>query len=343
MFSNFNPPFWLKNGYLMTLYTVWVASKHWETTISCPRPPYQSHIFEGAIPLWGIMACPRQPKGTIIGTYGITGNLANQWFLSLLGRKAYGRGYAVILFDWRGHGKTAELSPVLTSDGIYEGQDFLEIAAIAKRLGYPAPFWFTGYSLGGQLALWGGREVINLRDKPDYKGLKWEDIGGCTVICPNLDANRSLTRLMHHPLGRYVEQSIAKELKKLAWQLQKYHPNQFDSAAIERAESIMGFDRELVIPCLGFATVNDYYTASSPLLFLSKLNKPTLILYASDDPLFDPSIIPDLKSACQKNPKITLGLTQHGGHVGYISKQGETDSDRWWAWNRVLDFISMMN
>ena len=27
----------------------------------------------------------------------------------MLGRKAYAQGYAVVLFDWRAHGKTAEL------------------------------------------------------------------------------------------------------------------------------------------------------------------------------------------------------------------------------------------
>ncbi len=67
---------------------------------------------------------------------GFTGVLDNQWFLRLLGRKAFARGYAVVLFDWRAHGKTAELSPTLTSDGLYEREDFVRIAA-AKAMGCP--------------------------------------------------------------------------------------------------------------------------------------------------------------------------------------------------------------
>ncbi|MDJ0743730.1 MAG: hypothetical protein QNJ32_10255 [Xenococcaceae cyanobacterium MO_167.B27] len=47
------------------------------------------------------------------------------------------------------------MSDSLTSDGINEGKDFVSIAEESKALGCPAPFWFTGYSLGGQLALWG--------------------------------------------------------------------------------------------------------------------------------------------------------------------------------------------
>jgi predicted alpha/beta-fold hydrolase len=99
-------------------------------------------VFQGAggVPIHGIVAVPPKAKGTIVGTYGIVGDLDNQWFLRVLGRKAYAQGYAVVLFDWRAHGKTVELSPTLTSDGIYEGQDCVHIAAQSKALGCPARF-----------------------------------------------------------------------------------------------------------------------------------------------------------------------------------------------------------
>ncbi|HAC66264.1 MAG TPA: esterase, partial [Cyanothece sp. UBA12306] len=139
----------------MTAYSGLRAGRHWEKTISEPEPPYQEKIFMGAggVPIFGLVAIPEHPRGTIVGTYGIVGDLDNQWFLRLLGRKAFSRGYGVVLFDWRAHGKTAELSPALTSDGLYEGADFICIAAGSKKMGCQAPFWFTGYSLGGQLAL----------------------------------------------------------------------------------------------------------------------------------------------------------------------------------------------
>lgn len=345
MFSDFDPPWLLKNGLAMTLYTAWHTSRHWHKTIAASPPPYQNHRFVGAgtVPLFGLHACPVGAKGTIIGTYGITGDLSNQWFLQLLGYKAFAQNYGVILFDWRGHGKTAQLSPTLTSDGLREGVDFVHIAAQAKQMGYPAPFWFTGFSLGGQLALWGVKMGESLPLEGENLGLEKGEIAGGAVICPNLDSNRSLPYLMAHPLGRYVEQAITKTLKKMAWELHDAHPHAIAPAKIERIDSIWSFDRELVIERLGFTSVEDYYAASSPLPFLPYLEKPTLILYAVDDPLFDPDIIPDLEKACQSNPAITLGLTQYGGHVGYLSsKEGQKkagDPDPWWAWNRVLDFI----
>ena len=155
----------------MTLYIAWRAGRGWGTTIPDPEPPYRKPSLWGLgmslfLGLWPFQG---SPVGTIVGTYGITGDLDNQWFLRLLGRKAYAQGYAVVLFDWRAHGKTAQLSPTLTSDGLYEGQDFVHIAAQAKAMGCPAPFWFTGYSLGGQLALLGctcGRDTLHLGTSP---------------------------------------------------------------------------------------------------------------------------------------------------------------------------------
>ena len=401
--SSFTPPLWLRNGVTMTIYTATRASQNWETKVQDPEPPYKETIFTGAggVPIYGWVAIPENPRSTIIGTYGIIGSLDNQWFLRLLGRKAFAQGYAVVLFDWRAHGKTAQLSPTLTSDGLYEGEDFVHIAAQAKAMGCPAQFWFTGFSLGGQLALWAvkaaqellGRDKVDKVDKVEIstitslsphsspsplsssltpssrlpltassslsassrlpisassppKLLHPEDIGGAAVICPSLDSIRSLSYLVKYPSGRYIEQAIARELKRLAWQIYHAHPGAIDPGAIERANSIWGFDRELVIERLGFPSVEAYYEASSGLHILPELRKPTLIIYAADDPLFDPAIVPDLQAACDRNRDLDLILTRYGGHVGYISsiacQQRWGDPDPWWAWNRILEWITRL-
>ncbi|AFZ59696.1 alpha/beta fold hydrolase [Anabaena cylindrica FACHB-243] len=342
--STYNPPHFLRNGVAMTAYTALWGGRNWQSTTLHPEPLYQKVIFTGGqgVPIFGWVAIPKNAHSTIVGTYGITGELDQQWFLRLLGRKAYAQGYAVVLFDWRAHGKTAELSPTLTSDGLYEGEDFVHIAAAAAAMGCPKKFWFTGYSLGGQLALWGLKAAVDLTRSGDL-GIKESDIAGGAVICPSLDSLRSLTYLITTPFGKYVEPRIARELKNLAWKLHNTHPGYFDADAINRANSIWGFDQELVIARLGFDSVEAYYEASSGLHLLPKLSKPTLILYAADDPLFDPDIVPDLKAASSKNPAIDLLLTSYGGHVGYISskkcQRQSQDSDQWWAWNRILQWI----
>jgi predicted alpha/beta-fold hydrolase len=332
----------------MTLHTALRVSRKWENFTVEPEPIYQEHIFTGAngVPIFGKYAIPKNATGTIVGTYGITGDLDNQWFLKILGRKAIAKGYAIVLFDWRAHGKTAELSPALTSDGLYEGEDFIRIANTAKQLGCPAPFWLMGYSLGGQLALWGIKAGESIADWGSDLEITSADIAGGAVICPSVDSNRSLTYLVKDDLGKFLEKAIARELKKLGRDLAKMHPEAIDRDAVGRANSIWGFDHELTIEKLGFSSVHEYYEASCPLYFMPRLQKPTFVLYAADDPMFDPAIIPDLEKIAQDNPAIKLMVTQYGGHVGYISSKTcqhyYGDRDRWWAWNRIFEWIESL-
>jgi len=328
----------------MTLHAAFVTSRRWPETVAEPEPSYSPQVFQGCgqVPLFAWVAIPPEAKATLVATYGITGCLEDQSALRALGRKAYAQGYAVVLFDWRAHGQSAVLSPTLTSDGINEGPDFVHIAAQAIAQGCPPRLCFSGYSLGGQLALWG----LKAAEDPAVRrsaGLDENVPVTGVVVCPNLDAWRSLNYLMAHPWGRYLEQAIAGGLKRLANDLAEAHPNSLDPAAIERADSILAFDRELVIGPLGFDSVEDYYAATTPLRFMADLRSPHLVFYAADDPLFHPAIVDELRELGERSPQMTLMLTRYGGHVGYLSDRATqrqySDPDGWWAWNRALDWL----
>lgn len=313
------------------------------------EPIYTPQVLTGSqgVPIYTWRSpMPSPGKGTLIATYGITGSLTNQGFLRQWGRWAYERGYGVLLFDWRAHGETAALSPTLTSDGLYEGEDFVHLAAQAKALGYDPPFWFGGYSLGEQLSLWGIYKGQTLGQWGIVPALTPADIGGGIAFCPSLASARSLRYLTAHPLGRHLEAAIAKNLKQLAWQLHDLHPGAFDPTAIARANSIWGFDGALVIDPLGFSSVEEYYEASSALPLLPRLTKPTFLLYAADDPLFDPTLVPELQWLAQglgPDDALDLQLTRYGRHVGYIAnktcQQQYQDPDELWAIHRSLDWL----
>ncbi|QXE25479.1 alpha/beta hydrolase fold protein [Richelia sinica FACHB-800] len=336
--STYNPPTFLRNGIAMTVYATLWGRRYWESTTPDGEPPYHKVVFNGGqnVPIFGWLAIPKNAHSTIIATYGVTGELADQWFLHLLGRKAYAQGFAVVLFDWRGHGKTAELSPAMSSDGLYEGEDFVKIAAGAVAMGCPSKCWLAGYSLGGQLVLWGIKASEDLE-------VRNVEIAGGAVICPNIDSMRSLNYLVSYPFGRYLESRITQKIQQQAWKIHQLHPGVLNPEAIKRVNSIWNSDKELIIESLGFSSVAEYYEAVNALNLLPNLSKPTLIIYDIDDPFFDPSIIPDLKAAAAQNSTIDLMLTRYGGHVGHISSKKcqyhHQDNDPWWAWNRVLNWI----
>ncbi|QFZ92996.2 YheT family hydrolase [Synechococcus elongatus] len=320
--DRFDCPRLLRQGWRMTI----AASLLSDRQLPEPQPIYQGQCLLGAddVPLWTERAIPPNPRGTLIATYGITGSLTNQGFLQRWATTAYQSGLAVLLFDWRAHGRSLEFSPVLTSDGLREGHDFLALAAQARQLGLPEPYIFGGYSLGGQLALWGA-----------WRGLQ-EGYPPAAVLslCPNLDAERSLPWLRSTKLGRWIEQRICREMRHLAIEIADRHPGSIDPAAIAKVTTIQSFDDYLVAPRLGFRDSTDYYRASSPLPFLADLQVPGLVLYAADDPFFHPAIAPELDAIAQHNPVLDFEITRHGGHVGYW--QGR---NRWWAIDRFQGWL----
>jgi predicted alpha/beta-fold hydrolase len=66
----------------------------------------------------------------------------------------------------------------------------------------------------------------------------------------------------------------------------------------------------------GFANAHAYYRESSARSYLTKIATPTLIIHAVDDPLMTQAVIPN---AAELSPHVTLELSAHGGHLGFVS------------------------
>ncbi len=68
---------------------------------------------------------------------------------------------------------------------------------------------------------------------------------------------------------------------------------------------------------------------------------PSLIIHAKDDPISPAA--PFMRSLVQENPYIIPFLTDYGGHCGFImTEKRYGDSDRHWAQNRALEFITLL-
>jgi len=77
------------------------------------------------------------------------------------------------------------------------------------------------------------------------------------------------------------------------------------------------FDDAATAPLHGFSSADDYYHRSSSAAFIPSITAPTLILHSRDDPFLPADAIPE--TAMRDNPAITPVITDHGGHVGFVS------------------------
>jgi len=338
---DYQAPWYLTSGWLQTfLVDFWygVTWRHLKDEAfwlnHLPKIPWQEHIFTGAdnVPLWGIWSCPPQARGTIILNLGITGQVHKAWYAHIFARKAHQRGFAVLMYDWRGHGKTAELSPVPQSYGWREGSDQVQLAAQLVALGCPKNVTLAGFSLGGQLALWGLHAAA---------AAQCSYIRGAAVLSPNLESTRSLAHLQSTFAGRQIEQIFVRNLRAEVQKRQRLFPNTLKPGNLERIHSIDSFDHEIVIDYYGFASVAEYYRKTSGLYILEKLDRPYLMIYAQDDPMYEPAIIAELQQRIRTNPKASLMLTKRGGHLAHIAPR-TVDEDRFWAMNRMLEFCDRL-
>ncbi|MGH7129909.1 MAG: alpha/beta fold hydrolase, partial [Planctomycetaceae bacterium] len=84
-----------------------------------------------------------------------------------------------------------------------------------------------------------------------------------------------------------------------------------------------------------FGTATNYYARCSSRQFLPRVRVPTLILSAQDDPLVPARLFDDLSDA----PAVTVHVSRHGGHLGFIAGRGDDPDRRWMDW-RIIDWMT---
>jgi predicted alpha/beta-fold hydrolase len=108
-----------------------------------------------------------------------------------------------------------------------------------------------------------------------------------------------------------------------------------DLAAVRRARTFAAYDRVVTAPLHGFADEVDYWRRASCGPYVARVERPTLLLHALDDPFVPPDALPDPATL---PPHVALEVTRSGGHVGFI--EGPPWRVRSWAERRAMAFLA---
>ncbi|PNH06452.1 Abhydrolase domain-containing protein [Tetrabaena socialis] len=100
--------------------------------------------------------------------------------------------------------------------------------------------------------------------------------------------------------------------------------------------SLRAFEKALVVPVYGYKHEDDYYHFNTCHWRLKDVCKPLLCVANWDDPLVDRKLPLFAVSAAAANPSIITVVTQHGGHIGWVTGRTEL---RWWI-RLYLEFIT---
>ncbi len=304
MSTTFKPAWWLPGPHLQTL---------WNPLCRAPahlrRERERLWLDDGDfLDLdWHGRHDPKAPLVLVL--HGLTGS-SNSLYVLGVQQALAARGWASVALNWRG----CSGEPNLLPRGYHSGasEDLAETVRHLRAQRPMAPLYAVGYSLGGNVLL-------------KYLGETGSDsqlLGAVAVSVPfRLDqcADRLGLGFSRIYQAHFMNQMVAYVKTK---QRLFAHQGMADRlAALERLGPLDGmrtfwdFDGRITAPLHGFSDAADYYTRSSSRYFLDRIQTPSLIIQAADDPFVFRHSLPETE---ELPPCIQFELHAHGGHVGFV-------------------------
>jgi len=111
-------------------------------------------------------------------------------------------------------------------------------------------------------------------------------------------------------------------------------PGLFDGEAMRRARTLREFDEVVTAPLHGFRDTDDYWTRASAKPVLGRIEVPTLLLNARNDPFLPEAALPGHDEV---SPSVRLEFPEQGGHASFISGPFPGNLD--WLPRRVAAFF----
>lgn len=290
----FRPAWWLPGGHLQTLYPTLFRRR------VIPRLTRQRlELPDGDfLDIDWTDGCGGM---RVLVLHGLEGSLDSHYAGSLLARLSR-EGYQAGLMYFRG--RSGEINRLPRS---YHSGETADLGYVIRLLHTAHPdgkIAVVGFSLGGNVLLkWLGEQGC--------------DAPVCTAVAISVpfDLDRAAQRL-ERGFSRVYRNHLLEKLRRSVVAKSVLHEPPLSVHELRGLRSFRAFDDAVTAPLHGFSGVDDYYSRSSSRRFLRSICTPTLILQARDDPFLPTDALPEDSDISEA---VTLELSEHGGHVGFIA------------------------
>ncbi len=255
-----------------------------------------------------------QPKAEVVLLHGLEGGGDAGYIVSMAWESLH-RGFITHRFHMRTCGGTAHLCKTLYHGGLTADlRSFLEQRRAA---GSRLPIYLAGYSLGGNVALKLAGELgqTDLIQKVAAVSVPI-DLGACSKRIGEKD-------------NRFYEDRFLKRMRARLVSTGRYTKEE-----VEAPKTLWEIDDIITAPSFGFGTAQNYYATQSSKTVLHNIQIPGLVVVAKDDSFIPFEIF--RHPAFQTNRNLQLLATDHGGHIGFLSRT----APRFWADGVVASFLA---
>jgi predicted alpha/beta-fold hydrolase len=306
-----------RNRHLLT-----ILGNFWPRRLDLSQFPADSRIVETG-PGVRVLVMTQKPryeqKGQLVLVHGLEGS-SDSGYKKSMAQHALEAGYAVHRFNMRSCGGSEHL----TVSSYHAGQTSdLEFVVRMLREECGVPTFLIGFSLGGNVVLKLAGELGNAA-----AGL----IDGICAVSTPIDLGACVERLAHRENFLY-ESRFLRRLKQRVRDRARRAPEMQSANGLDRIRTVYEFDDAYTAKFFGFGTADNYYGTQSAKNFLDAIRVPALVVQAKDDPLIPFHVFDH--PAFRTNPNLTLIATDHGGHLGFVSR----GKPRFWLDPLVLGWI----
>ena len=308
--SRFEPAWWLPGAHLQTIWPSLTKRR-----IRLDLVPRRVELADGD---FIDLALGPTPGPRVLFLHGLEGDLDSHYVGGLL-QALQQAGFQPVFMHLRGCSR----EPNRLDRSYHSGatDDLAEVLAALESDRLGRVFAAVGFSLGANLLL-------------RYLGMTREPLVGTAVAVsvPFVlrDAMLRLERGASRLYQRYLLDKLASSLRR------KFAGRPFPLAVdLDAIRDFNQFDDRITAPLNGFAGVFDYYSQASCRGYLPGIATPTLIIQAADDPFMFPSTLP---WEHELGPGVTLEISDHGGHVGFVGGSLPW-RPHYWLETRIMGFL----
>ena len=295
-----------------------ILANFWPRRLDLRRYPLESHLYRTEPNVQVLVQTQRphgEPRGDIVLVHGLEGS-GDAGYIRTMACAGLKAGYIVHRFHMRTCGDTTHVCNTLYHAGLTG--DLRSVLGQFRGQGRP-PAHLVGYSLGGNVALKLAGELAE-----EGQSL----IAGVCAVSVPVDLSACARRLAE-PANRIYERRFLRRMcRRVA------ATGRFDLRKLRQARSLIEFDDRFTGPSFGFRGAEHYYQTQSSRQFLERIRVPALIIQAKDD-IFIPFEIFE-HPALHANPHVRLCVTEHGGHLGFLSRT----RPRFWVDQVILEWIA---
>lgn len=246
----------------------------------------QEYLLEGEIVLdW---MNPESNKGIVILFPGLGGSSQGIHMVCLT-NELVKRGFAVVVYNRRGHAKESTLKITFPEHANIEDTD-LAINAISRS---GIPIYAIGISAGANNLV---RYIGSKSNSP---------ILAAVSICNVLDLNKSYERLRKN---RFLDRLVTSWIKSI---YERHY------GKIANINTMKQFDEYVT-----GKPVDKYYEEQSSVKALESIQIPILCISSRNDMIVEPCVCDIQNKIALKNPNVVSVNTIDGGHVGFMTKDG---------------------